>query len=91
MLSGTLVAPAPEGIVAGVNVQVAPVGKPFKLRLIAAGKVAFDGLSVKLKSAVPPGTIVTGLPPLPEMFKLKSCALWLTAALVTLTKLASPA
>ena len=56
----TLVEPAPEVRLAGEKLAVAPVGRLAAVSVIAAGKVVAGetGLTVKLKVAVVPGSIV---------------------------------
>ena len=48
-VSVTVVAPAPDGMLAGEKVAVAPVGRPVTAKLIAAGNVTpFGGLKISV-------------------------------------------
>ncbi len=77
MDSVTFVSEDPAGRVFGVMVPVAPGGRPLKLKVMGAGKVApLEGPRARVYVAVPPGTTVCEalllalplppLPPLPE-------------------------
>jgi hypothetical protein len=71
MDSVTFVNDDPADRVDGVRVPVAPGGRPLKLKVTGAGKVApFEGPSAKVYVAIPPGTTVCEAlllpPPLPE-------------------------
>ena len=86
MVSVTLAAPAPDAMVVGERVYVAPVGRPLNARFTAAGKVVAPvGEMVKLYTAWPPGNTVCDvlLPEVEveEMARLKSFTCTLVAAL----------
>ena len=67
-----LVAELPAGSEDGVNVAVNPGGKPVAENVTAAGNVVPpEGLSGRVKDAVPPGWIVCDAPP-PPVVKVKS-------------------